>query len=86
MFIKLQEYRKRHNMSASTVKTLVKNGVLKGYQEGKNTDWYVWVEDNPELSELATQVKQLTTMMTALLKQFNTPMTNNYESEVEKWQ
>ncbi len=86
MFIKLQEYCKRHDTPPSTVKRLIENGVLRGHHEDKNTDWYVWVEDNAELAELAAQVKQLTTMMTALLKQFNTPVANNYESEVERWQ
>lgn len=50
--LKLSEYEKKTGRSPILTKRLIKEGKLKGYQDGPGTHWLVEYESNDEVSEL----------------------------------
>jgi hypothetical protein len=50
--LKLSEYEERTGKTPAMTKKLIKDGKLKGGQDGPNGHWYVQVESNDEVAHL----------------------------------
>jgi len=50
--LKLSEYQDRFGKTPAMTKKLIKDGKLKGGQDGPNGHWYVQVESNDEVAYL----------------------------------
>lgn len=66
--LKLSEYEKRTGKSPAMAKKLIKDGKIKGGQDGPNGHWYVQVESNDEVAKLKELIESQSKTLNALCK------------------
>ena len=66
--IKLSEYEKLTGRSTAFTKRLIKEGKLKGYQDGPKGHWLVEYESNDEVACLKEMIENQNKTLNALCK------------------